>query len=413
MMSATAQLCDIIPGYIAPSVRQRQCGRQADVQRTNLAAEMTIFKRDRRTDSKRLTRQSRRTCVVTLTFQAALNQMAWTNFRKTGLLVWAVGCSIAALVLAGCGQVITLSPTPTPSQAASANVAPFTTPTALATSTPVPYAPLPTPTPSPTPTPVIYTVQSGDTLGGIAIKYGVGISTLQDVNNVLDPRTLQLGQKLIIPRATTSESGPFIQNRPSPTPIHFEMQNVHFSHTTIGSLWVLGEVLNTGAETLEQVRVGVRLLDGQGATLAVEDGQALLNLVSPGDVSPFAIHFAQAPREFANYQIFPVRAVPAFEGGYYRDLVVENVTHEGERYAAYTVSGLVRNPGSAEATDVQVVLTAYDPLDRVVASRKIVPDHNVVAVGGETTFTAILVPLGGPVERVRVVAQSRKYPAGN
>ena len=325
----------------------------------------------------------------------------------------AFGCSLAILALAGCGQVVTLSPTSTPTPGPTTSVVPFTTPTPLATATPAPYTPLPTPTLTPTPTPVIYTVKPGDTLGSIAGRYGVPVSALQDVNNVLDPRTLQLGQELVIPRITSSDGAPLIQNRPSPTPIHFEMQHVHFSHTPIGGLWVLGEVLNTSDETLEQVRVGVRLLDGQGATLAEGDGLALLNLVLPGGVAPFAVLFAEAPREFENYQIFPVSAVPAYEGGYYQDLVVENVTKEGERYAAYTVSGFVRNTGSAEATDVQVVLTAYDPLDRVVASRKIVPDHNVVAVGGETTFTAILIPLGGPVARIHAVAQSRKYPAGN
>ena len=191
------------------------------------------------------------------------------------------------------------------------------------------------------------------------------------------------------------------------------MQHVHFSHTPVGGLWVLGEVLNTSAETLEQVRVGVRLLDGQGATLVDGAGLALLNLVLPGSVAPFAVLFAEAPRQFENYQIYPLSALPAYEGGYYQDLVVENLTGEGKRYTAYTIKGSVRNTGSAEAINVQVVLTAYDPLGRVIASRKIVPDHNVVAVGGETTFTAILVPLGGPVDRVHVVAQSRKYPSGN
>ena len=92
---------------------------------------------------------------------------------------------------------------------------------------------------------------------------------------------------------------------------------------------------------------------------------------------------------------------------------MEDLTQEGERYASYTIRGTVRNTGTVEAIAVQVVLTAYDPLDRVIASRKVAPDHNVVAVGGETTFTAILVPLGGPVERVHVVAQGRKSPPGN
>ena len=338
--------------------------------------------------------------------------MAWLISRAKRLTWLAIVCSLAALALTACGRVVTPLPTATPQTLPTVTIAPFTGPTPLVTATPVPYAPVPTPTLTPTATPIIYTVRPGDNLGSIANLHGVSLSALQEQNNVVDPRTLQVGQELVIPRPIVS-GGVLVNSRPTPTPLPFEMQHVHFSHSPIGGLWVLGEVLNTSAETLEQVRVGVRLMDEQGATLDEGEGLVLLNLVLPGSVAPFAVLFAEAPRKFENYQIYPLSAMPAYLGGYYQDLVVENLTEEGERYTAYTITGSVRNTGSVEAIDVQVVLTAYDLLDRVIASRRIAPDHNVVAVGGETTFTAILVPLGGPVERIHVVAQSRKYPAGN
>ena len=43
---------------------------------------------------------------------------------------------------------------------------------------------------------------------------------------------------------------------------------------------------------------------------------------------------------------------------------------QSERYASYTVTGKVFNVGPEEAVEVRVVLTAYDPLDRVVAVRQ-------------------------------------------
>lgn len=57
----------------------------------------------------------------------------------------------------------------------------------------------PPPTPTPTPTPVIYIVQSGDTLLGIAIQFGVDVDTLAARNGIEVPEHLQTGQKLIIP----------------------------------------------------------------------------------------------------------------------------------------------------------------------------------------------------------------------
>lgn len=57
----------------------------------------------------------------------------------------------------------------------------------------------PPPTPTPTPTPVVYVVQSGDTLGGIAVRYGVDLEALMNRNDIDDPRRLRSGQALIIP----------------------------------------------------------------------------------------------------------------------------------------------------------------------------------------------------------------------
>lgn len=43
-----------------------------------------------------------------------------------------------------------------------------------------------------------YTVQSGDTLSGIAAKYGVSVSQLTSWNNISDPNKIYVGQKLVL-----------------------------------------------------------------------------------------------------------------------------------------------------------------------------------------------------------------------
>ena len=327
-------------------------------------------------------------------------------------VLFALSCISALLFLSGCGQVIAIIPTSTPEPEPGATYSPPAGPTPVVTATPAPYTPPPTPTFTATPDPTVYLVVPGDTLSRIAIQYGVTVEALQEENNILDPRTLQPGQQLVIPFGNANGGDP-AQARPTPTPIAFAHQRVHFSFTPLGGLWVLGEVENTSAFTLEQIRVGVKLLDANEETLAVEDGSALLNLVEPGNVAPFAILFEKAPKEFASYQIYPLSSVPAYEGGYYKDLAVEDLAFEGELNASYEVTGSVRNVGQDEATGVQVVLTAYDSLDRVIAARTIAPAHNIIAADGATTFTAILVPLGGPIERVHAAAQGRKFPAAN
>ncbi len=267
--------------------------------------------------------------------------------------------------------------------------------------------PPPTPTFTPTPEPTVYLVEPGDTLSRIALQYGVTVEALQEENNILDPRTLQPGQQLVIPFGIPTERGEVLV-RPTPTPIPFSHQKVHFSFTPLGGLWVLGEVENNNAFTLEQIRVGVKLLDSNQETLAESHGFALLNLVEPGGVAPFAILFEKAPKEFASYQIYPLSGVPAYEGGYYQALVVEDLAFKGELYSSYQVTGTVRNIGQSMTTEVQVILTAYDTLDRVIAARTIAPAQNVIAAEEAINFTAILVPLGGPIERIHAAAQGRR-----
>jgi hypothetical protein len=170
----------------------------------------------------------------------------------------------------------------------------------------------------------------------------------------------------------------------------------------------LGEVHNTAGVALEQVRVGVTLVDNTGAELAESQALVALDLVDMDERAPFAILFGSAPENFEQYQAYPVSAVPAYVGSYYRDLAVEEIQSESERYASYTITGIVRNTGPEEAVDVQVVLTAYDALDRVIAVQQVTPTHNVVPRGGTTTFTAVLAPVGGPVERIHAEAQGRR-----
>jgi LysM repeat protein len=53
--------------------------------------------------------------------------------------------------------------------------------------------------PAATPTPTVYVVQQGDTLGAIAIRFGVSVEAIQAANGIDDPTKLRVGQELIIP----------------------------------------------------------------------------------------------------------------------------------------------------------------------------------------------------------------------
>lgn len=319
------------------------------------------------------------------------------------ILVW------LAIFAAACGQVIT-KPTPVVILLAATQTLTLTpTPTARATATPAPYTPEPTATPTVTPTPIIHTIARGETLIVIANRYGVSLGEIQELNGIVDPRRLQVGQQLFIP--SPQETAPADATlTPVTTPMPVVMGGVHFGSSPTGGLWALGEVTNPITAPLEGVRLGLSLLDDEGAALASGEALAQTEVITPGGSSPFGIYLDSPPATFASYLLQVISAYPAHLGAYYLDLRTADVVGEGERYEAYRVQGRVLNIGPEDSVEVQLTVTLFDVLGNVIGFARGEPAHNVIPRGGETTFDLQIIPLGGPVARVSASALGRRIP---
>ncbi len=320
------------------------------------------------------------------------------------LVIWGALLALAGL-LNGCfGQVITRV-TPTPS--ATPTIAVTAVATVRPTATPAPYTPAPTATPTVSPTPIIYRIARGDTLLAIAQKFGVTVRDLQDTNGITDPRALRVGQELIIPeREDIGDATPTAE----PTPLPFVVENISFVNTPLGGLWCFGEIHNTTGTHLEQAGVVIILLDQDGTAVAEAEDFVQIELLKPGDRAPFAVRFPVPPQSFASYLALPRKGLQGYVGGYYLDLVAQDLAGEGERYATYTVSGYIANTGPEDAVDVRVTVTLYDALGRVIGVRRAPPEYNVIPVGGRSTFSIELTPAGGPVASYAVHALGRRIP---
>lgn len=90
------------------------------------------------------------------------------------------------------------SPTPAATIALATATPAGGAPTATPTVAPS-ERPTPTPRPSPTPRPRTYKVRSGDTLSGIATRFGTTVAKLAALNNITNPSLLRVGQVLKIP----------------------------------------------------------------------------------------------------------------------------------------------------------------------------------------------------------------------
>lgn len=138
------------------------------------------------------TRRAAEVALIALMVLAAVVLFA-ARFGGLGL----VGAGPAAPSsgrLAGAAATSILSPVATSRPTQTAPSGPTPTPTAVPT-----LSPPPTASASPSAVARTYGVQSGDTLSGIAARFGTTVSGLEHLNGITDPRSLRAGQVLRIP----------------------------------------------------------------------------------------------------------------------------------------------------------------------------------------------------------------------
>jgi LysM repeat protein len=121
--------------------------------------------------------------------------LAW---QEDGYRAAASAAGDAALRRASVGVALPSQTLPSTTQAAPTGVAIVVlSPTPTATPTPVP-----TPTPPPAPTPATHTVRPGETLTRISQLYDVPVSVIVELNDISDPNNVGAGLRLRLPEGT-------------------------------------------------------------------------------------------------------------------------------------------------------------------------------------------------------------------
>jgi hypothetical protein len=251
---------------------------------------------------------------------------------------------------------------------------------------------------------VTHVVAQGETLIGLAVKYGISLEALQQANPSVLPEALSIGTALIIPLAADAPSAA-AGAQPTPMPVALSAPTCH--GLTNGSLYCFVEARNPGREPLEAVSARVTLAGADGLPLAEALAQPALDRLPAGEAIPLVAFFPDAPAGVAAVGAAPVTALPLTDvSGRFGPLELTVDRAELDR-AVPVVAGSVRNPTADAPVTARLALAVFDDAGAVIGCTWLFLETPLAP--GEARAFEITAPLvgRGPAAEYRVWAEGR------
>jgi LysM repeat protein len=259
-------------------------------------------------------------------------------------------------------------------------------------------------TPLPTPTPFAYTIQRGDTISSIALKFGVSMDDLLAANPEVSPNAMSVGQVIDIPSNPGNPSG-----EPTPTPAAFTIQQIECYPTADQGMWCFVLVHNDFPDFMENVSAQVTLVDKNNTTLASQTALLPLNILPPNTSLPLMVFFPPEIPPDAKPQVqvlTAIRLLPNDER-YLPATINSTLVQVNADGRSARLNGQVLLPAHANsARRVWVTATAHDNAGRVVGVRRWESNAGL-SPGGNLPFEFMVFSLGGRIERVEFAVEAR------
>ncbi len=249
----------------------------------------------------------------------------------------------------------------------------------------------------PTPTPFIHTVQPGDTLYGLALRYNISLDKLVDANRGVDTSLLSIGTELIIPLTEEEDLG-----APTPTPYPILINQAACYPTRDGDLWCLAMVTNDQDLVLENITAAFNLYE-QNQLVRSQAAITPINYLYPGQSIPVSGLIPDAGED--QYQVSAVllTALPSE----LEEILVEindySVSYSLENTVA-RISGVVEVI-DVERTDHQIWIVAIGLNQGTpVGIRKWISEDKAV-IGTEYSFEISLYSLGPEIDEILLFSE--------
>jgi hypothetical protein len=259
-------------------------------------------------------------------------------------------------------------------------------------------------TPLSSPTPFIYQVKAGDTMGSIALQFGITVDLLLAANPDVSPNSMSIGTELRIPSDPNNPTG-----APTPTPVAAPVEQIECYPNAEQGMWCFVLVHNDTTNVIENLSAQVTLEGVDNETIV--SAQALLPLnILPADASlPLMVYFPPVVPAGARPQVQLLTGIHLeLDDARYLPAALHNTLAQVDRSGRNAaVSGTVRLPGeSPPASLVWVAAVAYDEAGRVAGVRRWESSAGI-APGGSLPFSFEVSSLGGEIGRVEFVVEAR------
>ena len=294
------------------------------------------------------------------------------------------------------------APQPTVSMTKPVELIPYLTATQTTPQlTPVGLVPLKTPLP--TSTPFTYSVQQGETISGIALKFGVSIDELIAINPEVSPNAMSIGTTLKIPSIPNNPTG-----ESTPTPVPFTVEQIECYPTTNKGMWCFMLAHNDFPDFMENVTAQVTLVDSNETFIATQTALLPLNILPPNTSLPLSIYFSPDIPIDAKPQVQILTAIRLSPNdSRYLPATVNNTLIQINANGHFAnITGEVRLPAESKAaTQTWVAAVAYDESGRVVGVKRW--EGGGIQPGGSLSFEMTVASLGGVLTRVEFAVEAR------
>ncbi len=285
-----------------------------------------------------------------------------------------------------------------------ARLTPYTT-AVTAYSTPAPTSSDPTPLPGPSPTPFYYKIQAGDTLSGVALRYGVDLAVLLAANPGVNPNAISIGTEILIPPrgVNNAQSG-----LGTGVPIQVS-QPVCYSEGA-GGMWCFTLLSNRTEGAAEGLIVKIITANADMSQLSEQSAATLLNVMRAGADLPAAVYFPPPAALPQRTSAEVVSSLPlADPNSRYPASIIrdEKVTiHPSGKSAA--VTGFIRlEDAQANATRVWVLAAAFDEQGSLVGVRRW-ENASGISAGQEIPFEMQVYSSAAHIARVSLYVEAQK-----